>query len=239
MKIGGLMGSTLLDYPGRLACIVFTQGCQYDCFYCHNRPLIDNNSCGNREVSEPKISLKQFYSFLKKRAGLLEGVVISGGEPTLQSDLAECITVIKKLGYLVKLDTNGSRPKVISALIQQGLLDYIALDVKAPWLRYKEICGKNAQGELVASTLSLLRDSSVPYEIRTTMCPTLHQEDIVCIAHQVGYVPLWRWNLYKQPLVYKEEDRVRVTAQFPTVGQLKSWATSLKSDKLPHIEIGD
>ena len=132
MNIAGLLKTATIDFPHRLAAVVFTAGCNYDCSFCHNRALL-----GAAELMEDGEVLR----FLEKRAGLLDGVVISGGEPTLQKDLAEFAGTLKGLGYDVKLDTNGSDPEAVGRLLDGGLVDYVAMDYKAPFSRYPEICG--------------------------------------------------------------------------------------------------
>ena len=136
MDIAGLVKCSTVDYPGMLSCAVFVQGCNFNCFFCHNRGLIE----GQVQL----IPEREIFSFLKSRQGLLDGVVISGGEPTLQAGLEAFISKVKAFGFKVKLDTNGSNPSVLKELIEKNLLDYVALDYKAPFNRYKEICGMDA-----------------------------------------------------------------------------------------------
>lgn len=148
MNICAIEANSFLDYPGKLSCVVFLQGCNYDCFYCHNRALIDNKKgiMGYQEVVD----------FLKSRQDFLQAMVISGGEPTLNEDLGLLIQQAKEMRYLVKLDTNGSRPKTLSSLLEEGTIEYVALDVKAPWNRYRDIAGKGADPKKVQESLSLL-----------------------------------------------------------------------------------
>ena len=159
MRLAAIEKTTLLDFPGRVACTIFTQGCQYDCFYCHNRNLITVPGADAGTVSQEEV-----FAFLAQRKGLLEGVVVSGGEPTVHSDLPEFVARIKSLGYMVKLDTNGSSPTMVEGLVTSNLVDYVALDVKAPWNRYREICGKGADPLLVERTLRLLQQSDIDWE---------------------------------------------------------------------------
>lgn len=148
--------------------------------------------------------------FLQTRVGLLGGVVVSGGEPTLQPGLKEFFGFVKGLGYAVKLDTNGSNPTVVAELLGDGLVDYVALDVKAPWDRYQEIGGGKADPVPVEATLHLLASASVAWEVRTTLCPTLYEDDVHRIAAAMPQVPLWRLNRYVIPESYKETDTLRV-----------------------------
>ena len=166
MRIAGLSKLTTIDFPGKLACILFTAGCNYDCGFCHNRSLL---------YTDALLDENEVWAFLRKRAGQLEGVVISGGEPTLQWDLEDAARRMKSLGYAVKLDTNGSAPGVLETLLSAKLLDYVAMDYKAPLRRYLEICGKEAAG--VEESLSLLFASGVPFELRTTVIPELKEEE--------------------------------------------------------------
>lgn len=209
MKFAGLQKTTLLDFPGRVACIVFTSGCPFDCFYCHNRETID----GRLSVDPAPIR-----AFLEKRAGLLDGVVVTGGEPTVQADLPEFIRWLKRsLGYAVKLDTNGWRPDAVSALLAENLLDYVAIDYKAPAARYREICGPRADAAAVQETIRRVAASGVAYELRTTKAPTLGEADFALmrseIATQLGTPPRWRYNDYRIPEHYKPEDRARILAR--------------------------
>ena len=171
MNIAGLVKTSTIDYPDKLACVVFTAGCNYNCWYCHNRTLISN---------PPLLYESELFRFLKKRASMLEGVVISGGEPTLQKDLILFVTKIKKLGYSVKLDTNGSYPEVLRDLLKYSLIDYVAVDYKAPFEKYFELCGHTAAG--VGECIKILQKSSVAWEMRTTLIPQLDADDLIAMA---------------------------------------------------------
>ena len=199
MKIAGLVKNSFVDYPGQIAAVVFTQGCNYDCFYCHNRLLIPftGELMGEDEV----------LAFLKKRAGLLDGVVITGGEPTLQPDLTEFIEKAKGLGYLIKLDTNGSVPYVVEDLIGQELLDYIAVDYKAPFDRYDEVCCTKCDTDAVRRTIEILIKSGVQYELRTTYIPQLTPDDIERMLQAIPQVETFSLQHYKIPAKYKKEHR--------------------------------
>ena len=178
MIINGLQKLTLLDFPGKTACTVFLGGCNYACPFCHNAPL----ALPGRERDE--IGEEELLSFLKKRQGLLEGVCITGGEPTLRRDLPEFISKIKALGYLVKLDTNGTRPEMIRELLDKGVLDYIAMDIKAPVYKYDILAGvENAFTDKVLQSIELIKNSGIDREFRTTVTDELHTaEDIAAIA---------------------------------------------------------
>ncbi len=166
--IAGLQKMTLLDYPGKVACTVFLQGCNFRCPFCHNSDLL------GKEGPEP-ISEETLFAFLKKRVGLLDAVCITGGEPTLQKDLPDLIRKIRELGYLVKLDTNGSRPDVLKALVAENLLDYVAMDIKnSPDLYGKTAGVPNMTLDKIEESVRFLLTDKVDYEFRTTVAEELH-----------------------------------------------------------------
>ncbi len=185
IKIGGLEKSTLIDYPGHVACTVFLIGCNFRCPFCYSSELV----LLEKIKLQPRILEKDFFSFLEERQGLVEGVVICGGEPTLQKDLPDFIKKIKNLGYLVKLDTNGSNSEMLKRLIKDGLLDYIAMDIKAPVekQKYEKAAGVRVNLEKIRRSIELIKNSGVDYEFRTTVVPGIHsKEDIVQIAKDIG-----------------------------------------------------
>ena len=162
MKIGGLIKFTLIDFPGRPAAVVFTQGCNFRCRYCHNPELVYPHM-----FAEP-VAIEEIYSFLKRRQGTLEGVVVSGGEPTLHEDLPSFMADLKAMGYATKLDTNGTRPDMLKSLLDAKLLDYIAMDIKAPLEKYSLITGVDFNPEVLKQSMDLIRQSGLEYEFRTT-----------------------------------------------------------------------
>lgn len=166
MQIGGITKSSLIDYPKKISAVIFLIGCNFNCPYCHNPELVISN------IIEP-IDINTIYSFLKKRKGLLDGVVITGGEPTLHKKLPEFIKNIKDMGYLIKLDTNGSNPNMVEELIDNKLVDYIAMDIKAPFDEYNNIITKEINIENVKKTFKLLVQNKVDYEFRTTVVSNL------------------------------------------------------------------
>lgn len=171
MIISGLLKTTLLDYPNHLATTVFLGGCNMRCPFCHNAPLI--------ETPTENYSQEEFFEFLNKRKNVLEGVCISGGEPTLHADLPEFIEKIKHMGFLVKLDTNGTNPSLLHHLITKKLIDYVAMDVKSHPARYEICCGCKIDPDSIQQSVSLLKEGKVPYEFRTTLVSELHSlEDI-------------------------------------------------------------
>lgn len=201
MNIAGLQKMTLLDFPGRVACTVFLQGCNYRCPFCHNSALIP--STGDVLMDD-----KELLSFLKKRTGLLDGVCITGGEPTLQKELPQLLGGIKELGYGVKLDTNGGRPQVLKELIDAGLVDYVAMDIKNSPARYGETAGNNTAINKVEESVKILLEDKVDYELRTTVVEELHSgKDIeemgAWIASLTGRRPK-RWFLQR----YTDRDSV-------------------------------
>lgn len=160
--IGGIQRTTLLDFPGKVAAIVFTQGCNFRCGYCHNPELLELNK--NTEYNT-----NDFINFLKTRIGKLDGVVITGGEPTLQTGLYDFIKEIKALGFAVKLDTNGTNPDILEQLILDKMLDYIAMDIKASIEKYSEITGVKIQPDKIIKSINLIINSGIDYEFRTTV----------------------------------------------------------------------
>ncbi|OCL25466.1 anaerobic ribonucleoside-triphosphate reductase activating protein [Orenia metallireducens] len=171
MKIAGLQRTSLIDYPEHIATVVFTQGCNYRCPYCHNSSLIDNSF---QESSY--LTLEDFWSFIKKRKKLIDGVSITGGEPTLQTGLIDFIRELKAKGLKVKLDTNGSNPDILTELIEENLLDYIAMDIKSSLKKYSKVTGQ-CDLDKVKKSIDLIKNSNIDYEFRTTVVPTLHTEE--------------------------------------------------------------
>lgn len=170
MLICGLQKTTLLDFPGHVACTLFTGGCNFRCPFCQNGELVLD------PASWPGITEEEVLAFLKKRKGILQGVCITGGEPTLQPDLEDFIKKIREMDYLVKLDTNGYRPEVLRKLLDEGLLDYVAMDVKASRENYAKVAGvPELQIQRIEESVSiLLGQDEIPYEFRTTVVKGLH-----------------------------------------------------------------
>lgn len=180
MQICGLQKLTLIDFPGCLAATVFLCGCNFRCPWCYSRGLV----LPEEIKKQPEISEKELFSFLKERKRLLEGVVICGGEPTIHKELPGFVKKIKKLGYLVKLDTNGSSPKMIKKLIEDKLIDYVAMDVKLPKNKYPKIFKGGVKIENIEKSIKILKEGKIDYEFRTTVVPTiLDKEDIIKIAY--------------------------------------------------------
>ncbi len=167
MKIGGFQKVSLIDYPGKISAVVFTQGCNFRCPFCHNPELVDP------ERFEGLIPEAEILSFLEKRKGRLDAVVITGGEPTMQSGLIPFIDRLKAMGYLTKLDTNGALPDALGEMLDRKLLDYVAMDIKAPLERYDEVTKAKTDHQRIRRSISLIMGSSVDYEFRTTAVKTL------------------------------------------------------------------
>lgn len=176
MKISGIQKLTLLDYPGKVACTIFTPGCNFRCPFCHNASLVYSRA---QEIDEEEI-----LSFLKGRRGILDGVCITGGEPLLQKDIASFIKKVKELGYLVKLDTNGSFPERLGELLKENLVDYVAMDIKSSRKNYHLAAGENCVDiSKTEQSVSLLKQSGIPHEFRTTTVKGIHtKEDFEDIA---------------------------------------------------------
>ncbi len=166
MKIGGFQKFSLIDYPGKISCIIFTQGCNFRCFYCHNPELVYPHLFGTPLAEE------EIMDFLKRRKKQLEAIVISGGEPTIQEDLISFLNTVKTLGYAVKLDTNGSNPSVIRELIERKLVDYIAMDIKAPFKKYPDLVKVKVDLSRIKESIEIIENSSLEYEFRTTYIPS-------------------------------------------------------------------
>lgn len=172
VKIHGFNKLTLLDYPGRLACTVFLGHCNFRCPFCHNAGLVLNPE------NEPVIPIEEILGTLKKRKGILDGVCITGGEPTVHKKLPEFVQQIKKLDYSVKLDTNGTNPQMVREMVKAGLLDYVAMDIKNSPEKYGETAGiVRADLEAIHETVEFLKSGEVDYEFRTTVTRELHKKE--------------------------------------------------------------
>lgn len=169
MKIGGLQKVSLIDYPGKICAIIFTIGCNFHCPYCHNPELVDETA---DELNEEDI-----FAFLERRKGLLDAVTITGGEPTLHADLIDVITRIKAMGFLVKLDTNGTHPDIVKRVQDEALVDYIAMDIKSPLRNYASTVARPVDVEAIAESINLIKNGPVPYEFRTTVVKALLTPD--------------------------------------------------------------
>ena len=170
MQIFGLQKLSLLDFPEKTACTVFLGGCNFRCPFCQNGSLVLPGA------GEPQMTEEAFFAFLKKRTGILDGVCITGGEPTLYPNLTNLICRIREMGFLVKLDSNGTVPEILKLLLREKLLDYVAIDIKNAPARYAETCGADVI-EQVKKSAALLKNSNIDYEFRTTVCHPFHSPD--------------------------------------------------------------
>ena len=179
MRLGGLQKMTLLDFPGRVACTVFTVGCNFRCPFCHNSSLV-------LAPDVPELCRDDFFAFLKKRQGLLDGVAITGGEPLLHPDMPEFLEAIRALGYAVKLDTNGAFPDRLELILRRGLADYVAMDVKNSPEKYELTAGVAGILPKVEQSVQLLLSGKTPFEFRTTLVDELHEpEDFAAIGQWI------------------------------------------------------
>ena len=179
MEIGGLQKVTLIDYPGRIAATVFLCGCNFKCPWCYSSELV----LPEKIKKQPKISEREFFKYLKDRKKLLDGLVLCGGEPTINKKLPSFIKKIKKMGFLIKLDTNGSDPKILKKLIDEKLIDYVAMDLKGPKERYSEFSGRKVDVKKIQKSIDILKENKVDYEFRSTIVPSLHtKEDVIEMA---------------------------------------------------------
>ncbi|OGI18254.1 MAG: anaerobic ribonucleoside-triphosphate reductase activating protein [Candidatus Moranbacteria bacterium RIFCSPLOWO2_02_FULL_48_19] len=179
MVLSGIQKFTLIDYPGKIACVLFTGGCNYRCGFCHNPEFVLPEELA--KLSKSFIPEVAALNFLKKRRGMLEGVVISGGEPTIMPDLEDFIMKVRDLGFAVKLDSNGNRPEVLRSLIDKGLVDYIAMDFKTSLPDYRSLVGQWADEMKLRESIELLKQGDVDYEFRTTLIREVHTPEILKI----------------------------------------------------------
>ena len=197
MRIGGYQKLTLIDYPGVIATTVFTVGCSFRCPFCHNPELVLKSQfsvCGNQE--------KEFFEHLEKRKGKLEGVCITGGEPTIQAGIIEFIKKIKDMGFLVKLDSNGSRPDVLKKIIDGKLVDFIAMDIKNAPDRYSQTVGLKADVTRIKLSVKMITNSNIPYEFRTTVVPGIHTEkDFLKIAKWIKGARAYYLQEYREKII--------------------------------------
>ena len=178
IKIAGFQLNSFIDYPGKIAAIIFLGGCNFVCYYCHNNHIL----CG----SSNKIEFAEVLEKLGEQVGFLDGVVISGGEPTLHPHLVEIVTQIKGLGFLVKLDTNGTDSATLMDLVEKGLVDYVAMDIKAPLDKYPDIVGTSVDVAEIQKSIDFLKSGKVDYMFRTTLVPVLTERDVLNIGKLIN-----------------------------------------------------
>ena len=177
MKIAGFNKISFVDYPGLIASVVFTPGCNFRCAYCHNRHIV--------EGTPPEIDEKKVFDYFERRSDMLQAVVVTGGEPTLHKDLPDFLKKARGFGLKTKLDTNGSNPNTIERLMDDGLVDYIAMDVKAPMDKYFDTAGAPVDVNAIQSSIRLLLEGRVNYEFRTTFAPPLTKEDMLALGQMI------------------------------------------------------
>jgi len=204
MKIAGLEKCSFVDYPGRLAAVVFTAGCNWDCFYCHNRSIL------GVDAAPSSLSPEMALDAIEQRRALVDAVVITGGEPTIQRGLPAFIRELRDRGFAVKLDTNGSHPAVLRALLEEGLLDYVAMDIKAPLAKYPKFCGVEINPAAINESIDMLLLGRTPHEFRTTVAPQLAAEDIIAIAQSIQGAQRYVLQQFRVPAGVAEDARLRV-----------------------------
>ena len=181
MRLGGLLKFSLIDYPGKMAAVLFTQGCNFRCPFCHNPELVVPG------LFHDPMDLQEAFSFLERRRGQLQGVVVTGGEPTIHTDLLPFLARIKAMGYLVKLDTNGSNPKVLRAIMGENLIDYWAMDIKSSPESYEKAVGVPIDIGKIRESIKAIKTAGVEYEFRTTaLKPFVSKEDMSGVARLIG-----------------------------------------------------
>ena len=226
MKIAGIQKNSFVDYPGKIATVIFTQGCNMKCFYCHNSELICHKE------APAAIDTGEVLGMLTTRRRFIDGVVITGGEPTIQRGLLEFISDVKKLGLCVKLDTNGTNPELLAHLANNKLIDYVAMDIKAPLSRYNEICGVHINTDNIKMSVDIIMTSGIEYEFRTTFVPQLYQEDIVEISKWIKGAGRYFLQQYRRPSLKGEVVDYRL-AQTPHAPDYIQRICERIEDKVP------
>lgn len=181
MKLSGLQKLSLLDYPGKVCCTVFTPGCNFRCPFCHNASLVQNPN------EAPLITEDYFFSYIEKRKDMLDAVCVTGGEPLLQPDIEPFLKKIKSLGLLIKIDTNGSFPERLKSIVNKGLCDYVAMDIKSSEKGYSNVAGLSKFNySSIDESIDFLKKGTIPYEFRTTVVKQLHtDEDFLSISERI------------------------------------------------------
>ena len=199
MKIAGFVKNSFVDYRGKVASVVFTPYCNLNCYFCHNSHLLTGYD------EENMISHEYVFDFLKSRKGLIEALVISGGEPLINEDIAQFLKTVKNMGYYTKLDTNGTFPEKLTELLEMNILDFVAMDIKAPFKKYTEITGININTEKIKKSISILMESNIEKEFRTTFVPVLSLYDIEEMAGYIKGADYYVLQQFKKP---EEKDRL-------------------------------
>lgn len=180
MRIGGLHKTSLIDYPGKISAVIYTQGCNFRCPFCHNPELVDP------DLFQGTFDIEEIFTFLSKRKGRLEGVVVTGGEPLMHKETPDFLKRIKDMGYLVKLDTNGCFPDRLEYVLDNNLVDFIAMDFKAPYDKYQELTGVDVDIDKIKKSVELIREKAPDYEFRTTVVKKmLNKQDLLSIINSI------------------------------------------------------
>jgi len=209
MIIAGLQKTTLIDYPGKIACTVFLAVCNFRCPWCYSSELV----LPLKIAKQPRLQEQEFFNFLRQRQGLLDGVAVCGGEPTVNKELPQFIEKIKSLGFLVKLDTNGSNPEMLKDLVSRKLVDYVAMDIKGPMASiYERAMGEGVKMQDIENSVEFLKKGNVDFEFRTTCVPGVHKKkDFLEIAKWIGgeNVKYYLQNFVAQKTIDPEFEKVK------------------------------
>jgi pyruvate formate lyase activating enzyme len=217
MRIGGFQKLTLIDYPGKIATTVFTVGCSFRCGFCHNPELVLQS-----QFPAPNNMEEEFLAHLEKRKGKIEGVCITGGEPTIQPDIIEFITKIKGMGFAVKLDSNGTRPDVLKKLYDLKLLDFVAMDIKSSPENYDKAVGLKADIKRIKLSVTMIMNSGVPYEFRTTVVPGIHtEEDFIKIGEWISGARAYYLQEYRDGRVLDPKIRKKTVGKTLDLEKIK------------------
>ena len=228
MTFGGFQKLTLLDYPGKVACTLFTKGCNFRCPFCHNALLVDGNESESFDGED-------VLKYLKKRQGVLEGVCISGGEPLMQPEIEDFMCRVKELGYFIKLDTNGSYPEKLKHLVQRGVVDYVAMDVKNSMEKYGETTGvSEINTGKIKESIEFLLEGRVDYEFRTTVAEGLHTvEDIKALTQYiVGAKKYFLQNFMDSGNILGEEKNLAPVPENTLTAMLEAARTNVPDAKI-------
>lgn len=214
MIVAGLERCSFVDWPGRMTAVFFAPGCNLNCYYCHNRELLGTVHCGQDSSA--------YLEWLSERRSFLDGVVITGGEPTLQEGLADFIREVRRIGFPVKLDTNGTRPAVLQSLLKEGLLDYVAMDLKAPERLYSDVCGVSIDGAVITRSIQLILETAPDYEFRTTVLPGFSVADLEEMAERIGGARHYYLQQYRKPAGMPGVADIRVAREPHSHEQLRT-----------------
>lgn len=222
MNIGGLTPFSSIDFEGRISAVVYTQGCNFRCVYCHNHELIPRKIITD-------FSLESVFRFLDSRKKILDGICLTGGEPTLHRDLPKVLEKIKDKGFALKLDTNGSNPKMLELLFSKVLVDYVAMDIKAPWNKYKKIIKVNFPIEIIKESFELIKSSNFPHEFRTTVhSKLLSPSDLEEIIRLVGKEHPLYFQIAKETPLFKVQNRYTKETLNTFISQFPSFKLAVR-----------